>query len=334
MAAPEVSADELDLLADLDAGLLEGEELRRAEALARTQRGRAALQALARVRGALAALPEPPVPAGLDAWVRSALRASSAAAPPPGVATGSAPGGQHAGRQPRRRGLPGRARAWAWTAAGAAAVVLAGSAVGTELIRPGADGAVTAASGGGVAESSDASGEAPSGNGQPEAAPPGTGERDSAGAGAAGGTPASGGAGADSTPDSAAGGPAEDARAPALGVPVLASGRDYRPAELPTAALDLVERTRRAHASPGRPGLGAGAAPQELVRLREPGELADCLTSLTGGTVRPLVVDLARLEGQPVLVAVLPGSEGQPVVQVAGPGCSPGDADRLLVLAP
>jgi hypothetical protein len=113
-------------------------------------------------------------------------------------------------------------------------------------------------------------------------------------------------------------------------VPVLATGRDYSPADLPQAALRLVDR---APASP--PGTGgavdaAAAPPAALGRLRDPDELRACLAALAGGPVRALAVDLARFEGQAALVAVLEGDDGRPVVHVASAGCSTSDPGRLL----
>lgn len=346
MAGSDLTTDELDLLADLDAGLLDGRELQRAEALAATDRGRAALDALARVRSGLAALPEPPVPAELDERLRAVLddaaEPSSRPPAPTAARTGNCPGrhgspgsssgrpGPSGGPGPRgrsRRPAGAASRSWAWAAVAAAVVI--GAAVGGGVLGPSGGGLPIAASGGGAgaqssgsprAERAGAAGAERAGASGPGQAEP-LGEDETAqDLGAEGAAGAAGGDSAGPGPDVAPG-----------DVPVLTTGRDYSAADLPGAAPRLAEQ---AASPPGsgdatRPDAATATAPAALGRLRDPDELAACLQSLAGGPVRPLAVDLARFEGQPALVAVLEGRDGSPVVHVAGPGCSAADADRL-----
>ena len=332
MGGSDLTTEELDLLADLDAGLLDGRELQRAEALAATDPGRAALDALARVRSGLASLPEPPVPAEFDERLRALLGSTTQPSRPP------APAAERAGQRPGRPGSPPSStrrpdpsgasgprtrsrrpfgtvsRSWAWVAA--AAVVVLGAAVGGGVVGPSGGGLPTAASGGGAGAQSSGSARAEragaAGPGQAE--PLGEDETPQA-PGADGTAGAAEGAGADVAPGD---------------VPVLTTGRDYSAADLPGAAPRLAAQA----SSP--PGNGAAtradtatAAPAALSRLRDPDELAACLRSLARGPVRPLAVDLARYEGRPALVAVLEGRDGAAEVHVAGPGCSAADADRL-----
>ena len=94
---------DLDLLADLDAGLLDPQRAHevRTAALA-DPRSAAALAALAATRAELAALPDPPVPDGYAERWTAALAAESAEAPEPGVADSQVADSQVADTGPSR----------------------------------------------------------------------------------------------------------------------------------------------------------------------------------------------------------------------------------------
>ncbi len=77
----------------------------------------------------------------------------------------------------------------------------------------------------------------------------------------------------------------------------------------------------------------AGAA--ALDRLRQPAALAACLQVLTGRPgVRPSRVELARYQGAPAAVIVVPVAAHPPssLVYVVGPACGPGDSDLRNVI--
>jgi hypothetical protein len=144
----------------------------------------------------------------------------------------------------------------------------------------------------------------------------------------------------------------------ALGVPTSSTGADYAadPSLLAAALPDLLRGSAAARAGdagaeavPAPPvtamsesadaqaggGTTAGSVPADdpLARLRDPAELAGCLSQLLppGEDVLPLALDYAAYRGQPALVVVLPGS-GEPAkvdVFVVGAQCRPGD-DRTL----
>jgi|GEM_PF-3013486 len=100
----------LDLLADLDAGLLDAERARRVRAAARADpTAGAALDALAATRAELAALPPVPVPPAVAARWAAALHAAAGGAPPENAsveATRPDGGRIHRARIPRP--VPGR----------------------------------------------------------------------------------------------------------------------------------------------------------------------------------------------------------------------------------
>ncbi|RAY14716.1 hypothetical protein DPM19_13285 [Actinomadura craniellae] len=92
------------------------------------------------------------------------------------------------------------------------------------------------------------------------------------------------------------------------GYPVLRSGTDYR-------SGTLAERLRAGLASPPPPGGGAA-----------PAELAGCVSAVAGNR-QPYLVEVARYEGAPATLVLLPAGEGRFDVVVAGPGCAAGRPD-------
>lgn len=141
-------------------------------------------------------------------------------------------------------------------------------------------------------------------------------------------------------------------------LPVEASGQDYTAGTLPAAAAALA-------ANPPSPGLVAppdqaartapmrgagpegggppgGPVPAELAPLTEPARLRACVAALTGAPsgaplrLAPLAVDLARFDGLPAAVVVLPSAvAGQLDVYVVGPACgAPADDARYFTRVP
>ncbi|MDP9433912.1 MAG: hypothetical protein M3P93_01395, partial [Actinomycetota bacterium] len=80
--------------------------------------------------------------------------------------------------------------------------------------------------------------------------------------------------------------------------------------------------------SPARQAL----APDPLARLRDPDELAGCLSAVTGPDApQPLAVDYATFEGRPALLVVLPSARpGKVDAYVVGAGCRAGDDQTLF----
>jgi hypothetical protein len=314
------------------------------------------LEALARVRSGLAALPEPPVPAGFEERLRAAVDGEAEPALPRAGASGTrgttqtgddpgsdgstepgsgalGPPGPRAGeRAPRRRG--NAVRVWAWRRR-SRCCHRSGDRGGRGGARHANGGSPIAASGGAADNSTslgdDGTGAAQAGAGAraetEEGGPAGAGADDDGATESEQADEASGEAG---TASGTAGGGSAGPELPEglLGdVPVLATGRDYSPAELPQAALRLADRAAASPPGTGAPVDPTPAAPAALGRLRDPEELTACLAALVGGPVRPLAVDLARFEGQAALVAVLEVDDGRPV---ASAGCSASDPERLL----
>lgn len=115
---------------------------------------------------------------------------------------------------------------------------------------------------------------------------------------------------------------------------LLATGADYSASSLAGAVPRLVAGEGRRYsaaegaAAPKDTGqLTAGAAPDDTGRLAAGAALADCVTALADAPAVPLAVDLARYEGKPAAVIVLPGLDDPAMVDVwvVGPGCRQGD---------
>lgn len=117
---------------------------------------------------------------------------------------------------------------------------------------------------------------------------------------------------------------------------LLATGADYSASSLAGAVPRLVagegrpfSAARDGDAGPttaSSPAEGA-VAPDDTGRLAAGAALADCVTALADAPAVPLAVDLARYEGKPAAVIVLPGLDDPAMVDVwvVGPGCRQGD---------
>lgn len=126
-----------------------------------------------------------------------------------------------------------------------------------------------------------------------------------------------------------AGAPQPMSGAPVL--PVLTTNTNYGAGSMDDQVAALV-RDRMARGSPEQPDAGTGRVPTALQQLTEPDRLRGCIEAATGDADRrPVVVDLARYEGRPAAVIVLPsGASGRLDVWVVGGSCSPGNPDVLL----
>jgi hypothetical protein len=100
---------------------------------------------------------------------------------------------------------------------------------------------------------------------------------------------------------------------------VVSSGTDYQPASLGARASAVLARlTKNAH-SPSQPG--PNIAPTQNQANLFP-DLQSCLLHIAHGQ-HPLLVDLAKYQGHPALVVVLPATNGgQPRALVLAPGCT------------
>jgi hypothetical protein len=280
---------------------------------------------LAAVTAALARTPTPPMPASLAARLDAALAAEAAArsaagasAGHAGPAEGAAPAGPAdraappAARAPRGPGTrPGRAgprpSGPGPTGPGRrAGRPRAGSRLSLRIAAAAA--AVVVLAGGGYAIARVVSG------GQ---------ELSTSSSSAASGSAASRPSGSALAPEAAP-------RAPAEGLPLVASGTTYRAGQLPAQVAAVLKR-HPAHghvnAAPSAAGAGAAAFPH----------LAECVSHLAAGQ-RPRLVDLARYGSQPAAVIVVPVPGTATVrVSVVGPGCSAQGGDvisQFSMLAP
>lgn len=100
---------------------------------------------------------------------------------------------------------------------------------------------------------------------------------------------------------------------------VVSSGTDYQPASLGAqASAVLVRLTKNAHSTP-QPG--PNIAPTQNQANLFP-DLQSCLIRIAHGQ-HPLLADLAKYQGHPALVVVLPATNGgQPHALVLAPGCT------------
>lgn len=137
---------------------------------------------------------------------------------------------------------------------------------------------------------------------------------------------------------------AGEAAAGALPGTINTSGRDYDLASLPGAAALLLAGSPEAPLAGSAPGLPTGPdrpptpsaplaapLPASIERLRDASTLGICARALAGGGPdQVLAADLARYQGEPAAVIVLPGPTAAEVdVWVVGPGCAPGDQQVL-----
>jgi hypothetical protein len=123
---------------------------------------------------------------------------------------------------------------------------------------------------------------------------------------------------------------------------VQASGTDYTQRSVVAAVPRLLAGTVAPRAAKSGPAPGApqpdgsapaaSAAPSDAAeRLRGGPDLAACVTELAGEPTTPLAVDLARYQGRPAAVIVLP-TPGDPAtvdVNVVEPSCTRADAQLL-----
>jgi hypothetical protein len=268
---------------------------------------------LAGLPALLAHAPAPPMPDALTARIEAALAVEAAARstrstegiPGTEAATGASapPAGTRdtigAGRGGRRRmPAPGRSRlALRIAVAAAAVVVIAGGGYGvSRLLSGGPSGAGASAA--------------------PGAAP----QRPAAGpvqGGAAGSQPQMGPAARGSAAGSS--GVHRGAAGSAAAYPVVASGTNYRANQLKAQVKAVLIRF------PGAvPGLSKSArSPAPLAS-----DAAACLAGVTGGQ-RPRLVDVARYEGTPATVVVMPAGAHTLRVLVLSRHCPAAGADLL-----
>jgi hypothetical protein len=107
------------------------------------------------------------------------------------------------------------------------------------------------------------------------------------------------------------------------GLTVVASGTDYRPAQLKAQVAAVLARVIREEA--GGFGKSASSPAPSGARAR----LSACVQVLARGQT-PRLVDVARYDGRPATVIVVPGARGNRLrVLVVGPGCSAAATDLL-----
>jgi hypothetical protein len=100
---------------------------------------------------------------------------------------------------------------------------------------------------------------------------------------------------------------------------VISSGTNYQPARLGAQASAALKRLTLSAHSGARP-VPSLAPRQSQARLFP--DLQACLRGIANGQ-RPLLVDLAKYQGHPALVVVLPATNGgQPRALVLAPGCT------------
>ncbi len=107
---------------------------------------------------------------------------------------------------------------------------------------------------------------------------------------------------------------------------MISSGTNYQPARLAAQASSVLAKVNRHAHSSARPG--PTLAPSQAQASLFP-DLHACLIHIGNGQ-EPLLVDLAKYQGHPALVVVLPSANGgQPHVLVLAPGCTSTTADVL-----
>jgi len=250
---------------------------------------------LAGVTALLATTTAPPMPDTLNARIEAALAAEAAArstvtAAAPATAAGTARGAGRRGASPG----PVRTRLMLRVATvGAAVAVIAGGGYGVAQLLSGSRSFNTGAASG-------------AGSAARKGAIPGM----SAGSF----HPASG-------PLAAPSGAAAAGR-------VVSSGTSYQRATLGAQASAVLTRLGpNAHAAARRP-TGQAAAPQNQTASRFP-DLRACIAHVAGAQ-HPLLADMARYQGHPALILVLPGPPGTLRAVVVAQGCT---ATRAHILA-
>jgi putative zinc finger protein len=138
---------------------------------------------------------------------------------------------------------------------------------------------------------------------------------------------------------SAAEGPAmragSDAGSGGSGYTVIASGTDYRAAQLPAQIAAVLDRYRIAPADEHPAVPAPQAAPKQAPsnQVLQPSRLAalsGCVTRITGGQ-RPLMVDESRYNGRPATIIVLAATtQALTEAWVVGPACSASRSDVIV----
>ena len=270
---------------------------------------------LADLPGLLARTSAPPMPDALTARIEAALSAEAAARSaltPAGAATGAAgtateaPGAADAGAAPAQPrdaagGHHGHRARRAWPGPGPGrsrlALRLAAAAAAIVVIGGGGYGVSRLVSGGEPDQASTASG---------------------AGAAASTRRPASTAMGPAVHGTGSPGNKSRAAAANPSGSAVLSSGTNYRTGQLKTQIEAALAPAGRAAPGPKPSHLVNGAT-----------ALTSCLRHVAGNQ-RPLLVDMARYNGRPATIIVLPtGSAKTRRVVVVGPGCSATQTDLI-----
>ncbi len=296
MTHPQGHLD-LDALADVLAGERDDAHLRSCDRCA--DRFAELAAADAQVSAALAALPAPPLPAGLSLRLTQAVQAERRQ--------------EVASVRTQRRGRP---PSWLPAVAASAVLVTAG-ATGWALLDlsgdSGQDTAASTAAGGGsgqdrTSEESGGADDAADGGGDEAAS-------DVAAPDAAAGSGTSPGA-------------ASPTAATAFAAPTAATATDWAvEASRPAALARLLGLSDERDASTADDPAPVAPAVSGLDRLRDPAALSACLAGLPGEEV--LAVDYASYDGVPALAVVQPDGAARVRVTVVASGCSAADPQVL-----
>jgi hypothetical protein len=101
------------------------------------------------------------------------------------------------------------------------------------------------------------------------------------------------------------------------GLPLVASGTNYQPGQLPAQVSAVLKRYPASEGSPGRPTVASPVSPESAFP-----QLNACVSHLAGGQ-RPRLVDIARYGTRPAAVIVVPVPGTATLrVWVVGPGCT------------
>jgi hypothetical protein len=101
------------------------------------------------------------------------------------------------------------------------------------------------------------------------------------------------------------------------GLPLVASGTNYQPGQLPAQVGAVLKRYPAPEGSPGRPTVASPVSPESAFP-----QLSACVSHLAGGQ-RPRLVDIARYGTRPAAVIVVPVPGTATLrVWVVGPGCT------------
>ena len=101
------------------------------------------------------------------------------------------------------------------------------------------------------------------------------------------------------------------------GLPLVASGTNYQPGQLPTQVGAVLKRYPASQGSPGRPTVASPVSPESAFP-----QLSACVSHFAGGQ-RPRLVDIARYGTRPAAVIVVPVPGTATLrVWVVGPGCT------------